>query len=173
MSVEATKRYRKWYEKHGMTRVQNPSHNVPMTGYVPTSHDLGIVKQGFYEVYRLLADRASHEDCQKRLQRMTLDVGDEEMLRRDIFHYEDEGGSDEEDDADEHECGGEHSQSPPQFSTCQSVSFDQPSPQFSTHQGVSFDHPPPYYDSYQYSTQAGDYVDSFLDLSFYYGDTTG
>ncbi|CAH9054230.1 unnamed protein product [Cuscuta europaea] len=178
MSVEATKRYRKWYQKHGMTRVQNPSHNVPTTGYIPTSHDWGIVRQSFYELNQLLADRASHEDCQKRLQRMALDVGDEEMLRRGIFHYEDEdedeSGSDEEDDADEHEGGGEHSQSPPQFSTREGVSFDQPHPQFSTHQGVSFDQPPPYYDSYQYSTQAVDYVDSFLDSSsFYYGDTMG
>ncbi|CAH9134065.1 unnamed protein product [Cuscuta epithymum] len=40
-------------------------------------------------------------------------------------------------------------------------------------QGVSFDQPPPYYDSYQYSTQADDYVESFLNSSFYYGDTTG
>ncbi|CAH9093307.1 unnamed protein product, partial [Cuscuta europaea] len=103
-------------------------------------------RQGFYELNQLLADRASHEDCQKRLQRMALDVGDEEMLRRGIFHYEDEdedeSGSDEEDDADEHEGGGEHSQSPPQFSTREGVSFDQPPPQFSTHQGVSFDQPP-------------------------------
>ncbi|CAH9056453.1 unnamed protein product [Cuscuta europaea] len=133
-------------------------------------------KQGFYEVNRLLADRASHEDCQKRLHEMGLAVGDEEMLRRGVFNYEDEdedeGGSDEEDDTDEHEGGGEHSQSPHQLST-QGVSFDQPPPQFSTHQGVSFDQPPSYYDSYQYSTQAGDYVDSFLDSSFYYGDTTG
>ncbi|CAH9117078.1 unnamed protein product, partial [Cuscuta epithymum] len=68
--------------------------------------------------------------------------------------------------------GVEDSQSPPQFST-QGVSFDQPPPQFSTHQGVSFDQPPPYYDSYQCSTQVGDYVESFLNSSFYYGDTTG
>ncbi|CAH9134708.1 unnamed protein product, partial [Cuscuta epithymum] len=44
-----------------------------------------------------------YEDCQKRLRQMVLDVGDEEMLHRGIFHYEDEdeGGSDEDDDADE------------------------------------------------------------------------
>ncbi|CAH9134623.1 unnamed protein product [Cuscuta epithymum] len=110
MSLEATYRYRKWYKKHGMTRVQNPSHNVPTISYTPTAHDWGIVKQGVHEVYQLLADRVSYEDCQKRLRRMALDVGDEEMLHRGIFHYEDEdeGGSDEEDDADEHEGGGEH-----------------------------------------------------------------
>ncbi|CAH9053786.1 unnamed protein product [Cuscuta europaea] len=50
--------------------------------------------------------------------------------------------------------------------------IDQPPPQFSTHHGVSFDQPSPYYDSYQYPTQAGDYVESFLNYSFYYGDTT-
>ncbi|CAH9147091.1 unnamed protein product [Cuscuta epithymum] len=131
-------------------------------------------KQDVHEMYQFLADRASYEDRQKRLRRMALDVGDEEMLHRGIFHYEDEdeGGSDEGDDADEHEGGGEDSQSPPQFST-QGVSFDQPPPQFSTHQGVSFDQPPPYYDSYQCSTQAGDCVESFLNSSFYYGDTMG
>ncbi|CAH9083897.1 unnamed protein product, partial [Cuscuta epithymum] len=125
-------------------------------------------------MYQLLANRASHEDCLKRLRRMTLDVGDEDMLHRGIFHYEDEdaSGSDEEDDADEHEGGGEHSQSPPQFST-QGVSFHQPPPQFSMHQGVSFDQPSHYYDSYQFSTQPDDYVDSFLHSSFYSGDATG
>ncbi|CAH9081826.1 unnamed protein product [Cuscuta europaea] len=65
MSLEATNRYRKWYKKHGMTRVQNPSHNVPMTGYTPTTHNWGIVKQGVHDVYQLLANRASFEDCQK------------------------------------------------------------------------------------------------------------
>ncbi|CAH9123435.1 unnamed protein product [Cuscuta epithymum] len=157
-----------------MTRVQNPSHNVPTTDYTLTSHDWGIVKQCVHEVYQLLVDCTSYEDCQKRLRQMALDVGDEEMLHRGIFHYEDkdEGGSDEEDDAAEHEGGGEDSQSPPQFST-KGVSFDQSPPQFSTHQGVSFDQPPPYYDSYQCSTQADDYVESFLNSSFYYGDTTG
>ncbi|CAH9130273.1 unnamed protein product, partial [Cuscuta epithymum] len=78
MFLEATNRYRKWYKKYGMTRVQNPSHNVPTTGYTPTAHDWGIVKQGVHEVYQLLADRASYEDCQKRLRQMALDVGDEE-----------------------------------------------------------------------------------------------
>ncbi|CAH9106171.1 unnamed protein product [Cuscuta epithymum] len=174
MSLEATQRYRNWYKKHGMTRVQNPSHNVPTTGYTPTAHDWGIVKQGVHEVYQLLTDRASYEDCQKRLRQMALDVGDEDMLHRGIFHYEDEdaGGSDEEDDSHEREDGGEDSQAPPQFST-QGVSFDQPPPQFSTHQGGSFDQPPPCYDSYQWSTQPDDYVKSFLNSSFYYGDTTG
>ncbi|CAH9145012.1 unnamed protein product, partial [Cuscuta epithymum] len=145
MFVEATNRYRKWYNKHGMTRVQNPSHNVPTTGYTPTAHDWGIVKQGVHEMYQLIADRASYEDLHKRLQQMALDVGDEQMLHRGIFHYEDEdeGGSDEEDDADEHEGGGEDSPSLPQFST-HGVSFDQPPPNFSTHQGVTFDQPPPY-----------------------------
>ncbi|CAH9124200.1 unnamed protein product [Cuscuta epithymum] len=171
MFVEATNRYRKWYNKHGMTRVQNPSHNVPTTGYTPTAHDWGIVKQGVHEMYQLIADRASYEDLHKRLQQMALDVGDEQMLHRGIFHYEDEdeGGIDEEDDADEHEGGGEDSPSLPQFST-HGVSFDQPPPNFSTHQGVTFDQPPPYYDSYQISTQPDDFVESFLSSSFYYGD---
>ncbi|CAH9091678.1 unnamed protein product [Cuscuta epithymum] len=105
---------------------------------------------------------------------MALDVGDEDMLHRGIFHYEDEdaSGSDEEDDSHEREDGGEDSQAPPQFST-QGVSFDQPPLQFSTHQGGSFDQPPPCYDSYQWSTQPDVYVESFLNSSFYYGDTTG
>ncbi|CAH9079025.1 unnamed protein product [Cuscuta epithymum] len=42
MSLEATKRYRNWYKKHGMTRVQNPSHNVPRQA-TPRQHTIGVL----------------------------------------------------------------------------------------------------------------------------------
>ncbi|CAH9136948.1 unnamed protein product, partial [Cuscuta epithymum] len=157
-----------------MTRVQNPSHNVPTTGYTPTAHDWGIVKQGVHEVYQLLADRASYEDCQKRLRQMALDVGDEDMLHQGIFHYEDKMRVEVTKRMIQMnvKMGVRTHKRPLKFST-QGVSYDQPPPQFSTHQGVSFDQPPPYYDSYQWSTQPDDYVESFLNSSFHYGDTTG
>ncbi|CAH9108103.1 unnamed protein product [Cuscuta europaea] len=55
-----------------------------------------------------------------------MDLGNEEMLHRGIFRYEngDESGNEQEDDADEHEGGGEQSQPPPEFSTHQGFSFN-------------------------------------------------
>ncbi|CAH9147212.1 unnamed protein product [Cuscuta epithymum] len=165
MFVEATNRYKKWYKKYGMTRVQNPSHIVPTTGYTPTAHQWGIVQQGIYELYQLSINDASNDDIQKRIRKLAVDAGDEDMIHRGMFHYEDEGGSHEEDDAHEHEGGREESSS-------HGVSFDQPPPQFSTHQSLTFNQPPPYYESYQFTRQPDDFVDSFLSSSYLYGDPT-
>ncbi|CAH9072930.1 unnamed protein product [Cuscuta epithymum] len=88
MNLEATDRYRRWYSLHGMIRVRNPSHVAPAIGYTPTTRDWGLMKQGMHDVYQL-ANRAGYEDVKERLERLPLELGNEEMLHHGVFLYPD------------------------------------------------------------------------------------
>ncbi|CAH9123099.1 unnamed protein product [Cuscuta epithymum] len=188
MNLEATDRYRRWYSLHGMIRVRNPSHVAPAIGYTPTTRDWGLMKQGMHDVYQL-ANRAGYEDVKERLERLPLELGNEEMLHHGVFLYPDaqeepahvprrrphrrrnaptrdrrHGHADEDRDEYAGDGGNEEEGNADEVEGWGEES--QPPPQFSSHQDFPFFEPPTYYGSYQYSTQSDAYVST-------YEDTTG
>ncbi|CAH9086835.1 unnamed protein product [Cuscuta epithymum] len=166
--LTTTDRYRKWYLRHGMIRVGNPSHVAPTTGYTPTARDWGLMKHDFHDVYELANQAAGDENIKERLERLAMDVGDEMMLHQGVFLYpnaQDEpapvprhtpdrrryaptrdhthGHVDEDRDEYVGDGGNEEEGDAAEYEGGGEES--QPPPQFSSHQDFTIFEPPTYY----------------------------